>query len=236
MNAQEILNRALPKWPQMKVSGKPVTVEQAKEIIRRTDSLFAHGSGGNNHRFNVWAFNKVGYPHDEDNRIPDGPDRIKKLQALWDAQDDWRKRWGVVETSYVRNSWASSAFIHGPAGWCHPDGTISYIYNVGKWPIGEEVRQDWEEIARAFPFLELAVVLMSGEECEEGSQPVMAFEVRQGEVQVVDPLVADPLAKYSAPKSAMDMDTTVRNLLMNPNREQGLPNAWFEDWAVVVKR
>ena len=30
----------LPKWPQMYTTGLPVAIEQAKEIIRRTDSYF----------------------------------------------------------------------------------------------------------------------------------------------------------------------------------------------------
>jgi hypothetical protein len=35
-----LLDRGLPKWPQMRVEGVPVTLEQAKEIIRRTDTFF----------------------------------------------------------------------------------------------------------------------------------------------------------------------------------------------------
>ncbi len=39
MNAN-LLNRNLPKWPQMLVTGDSLTIEQAKEIIRRTDRFF----------------------------------------------------------------------------------------------------------------------------------------------------------------------------------------------------
>ena len=45
----------LPKWPQMIVTGKRVTVDQAKEIIFRTDSFLSDASdysGGNARNFN----------------------------------------------------------------------------------------------------------------------------------------------------------------------------------------
>lgn len=48
---------SLPKWPQMIVTGKPVTIDQAKEIIFRTDSFLTSSdefAGGNNREFNEW--------------------------------------------------------------------------------------------------------------------------------------------------------------------------------------
>ncbi len=53
----EPLNIALPKWPQMIVTGKPVTIHQAKDIILRTDSFLTDSyehAGGNNQEFNDW--------------------------------------------------------------------------------------------------------------------------------------------------------------------------------------
>lgn len=38
---ENLLDRGLPKWPQMLVTGASVTKEQALEIIRRTDSFFS---------------------------------------------------------------------------------------------------------------------------------------------------------------------------------------------------
>lgn len=52
----ELLNLGLPKWPQMIVTGQSVTVDQAKNIILRTDSFLTDPykwSGGNNHKFNT---------------------------------------------------------------------------------------------------------------------------------------------------------------------------------------
>jgi len=39
-NMSYLFERSLPKWPQMLVTGSPVSEEQALEIIRRTDNFF----------------------------------------------------------------------------------------------------------------------------------------------------------------------------------------------------
>ena len=57
----KLLRRELPKWPRHLVTGKPLTVEQAKEVIRRTDTFFG-GWGGNNHDYNRWVRDAVGMP------------------------------------------------------------------------------------------------------------------------------------------------------------------------------
>ncbi len=56
-------NVALPKWPQMRVSGKSVTVEQAKDIIFKTDLFLTSAgewAGGNNHKFNTQYRHQAG--------------------------------------------------------------------------------------------------------------------------------------------------------------------------------
>jgi len=124
----ELMSRGLPKWPQHYVTGVPVTVEQAKEIIRRTDTFFEGGGyGGNNHKFNRRIRTLLGMP-------PDFMDEPKKQEtpeetaAYWVRRDQmhqaFRERWRPVSTEYVHNSWVSCAFIGGPHGWCHPDGQI----------------------------------------------------------------------------------------------------------------
>lgn len=80
----------------------------------------------------------------------------------------------------------SSCFISGSHGWCHPGGTISFVDNVGKWPSVEEIKNDWEILAKAFPFLKMEITLMDKESCEEDSQPVVSMVVRNEEVTLVD--------------------------------------------------
>ena len=48
----------LPKWPGMKLTGIPVSIEQAKDIISRTDVFIidmSKDAGGNNREWNKWA-------------------------------------------------------------------------------------------------------------------------------------------------------------------------------------
>ena len=61
--SDDLLNLGLPKWPQMMVTGKHVTLEQAKEIIFRTDPFLVDTSkysGGNAHEFNAWYRKEAG--------------------------------------------------------------------------------------------------------------------------------------------------------------------------------
>ena len=55
MTRGELLSRELPKWPQCIITGERVTLEQADEIIRRTDTFLTFGFGGNDNRFDEAA-------------------------------------------------------------------------------------------------------------------------------------------------------------------------------------
>lgn len=131
----------LPKWPQMRVWGPSITPEQAREIIIRTDQ-FWRGYGGNDHDFQRRLCDAVGFPY------MDYGDRNMDWRAASDGQERFRESIGYVSTEYVHNGWISNAFIFGPSGWCHPDGTIHFVHNVGKWPSVREIMDDWAVIAR----------------------------------------------------------------------------------------
>lgn len=215
-------NVSLPKWPQMLVAGKPVTVEQAQDIILRTDDFLTDVSdyrGGNNHRWNAWAADVLGYAGLKE----------KLGQNLWEFQSRLREALGHVSTEYVSNSWASCAFIYGPHGWCHPDGTIAHVDNVGKWPSAEEVHADWVRLAQAFPWLDLAATLMSeessgGPDGEVGA-PVVTFIVKDGGVTVAQQPVE---VEVAMPKRNLDAALA---RLHHGGREQGLPDDWMEAYA-----
>ncbi len=173
-----IANVYLPKWPQMLVWGTPVTPEQAMEIIRRTDTFFTSGYGGNNREFDNRAAAAVGMPYHDY-----GSTEKTDFHAFWEAQEKWRTDWGTIDTEYVHNSWVSCAFIGGPHGWCHPDGKLHYTNNIGKWPDASEVFDDWAKLAAAFPFVDLDAVLMDREEGEDGPKQVaVVFSIKDGEV------------------------------------------------------
>src|ERR1700744_2685877 len=137
MDNQTLLDRALPKWPRMKVTGRPVTVEQAKEIIRRTDHFFIWFQG-NDREHIAWVCKQLGIP-----LLPEFPftndesvlaDFRRESFAVHRQLDAWRERWAYVHTEYVTNEWISTTFVDGPHGWCHPDGSIGFADYVGKWP------------------------------------------------------------------------------------------------------
>lgn len=193
---ENLLDRGLPKWPQMLVTGASVTKEQALEIIRRTDSFFSFPHG-NDHAYVEEAINLVGFPPKpvhprKADLTPEAEEKfISDLNRYWEAVSCWKADWGYLETQYVRNDWISSCFISGPHGWCHPDGTIGFADNVGKWPSVEEIKNDWEILAKAFPFLEVEITLMNKESCEEDSQPVVSMVIRNEEITLVDPAERD---------------------------------------------
>ena len=174
-----LMDRYLGLAPMMKVTGVPVYPEQAREIIRRTDRFFLDLSS-NDYRYLARVARTLHIPLWEDyertlRQIPGYRKyeaRLKQLsgqarhEALRDAHyeayrtallqyenahREWLSSWGYVKTDYVWNDWIASRFIHGPHGWCHPDGTIGHVDCVGKGQIAEEVYHDWCVLAQTFP-------------------------------------------------------------------------------------
>ena len=106
-----LLNRSLPKWPKMVVTGKKLTVEQALEIIRRTDSFFSYQSG-NNHAFIKDAQIVLGMPikkesYDKEFKNQDGSPNYDSYRKYYDQyseeSDNWKERWECIETEYDHN-------------------------------------------------------------------------------------------------------------------------------------
>jgi hypothetical protein len=231
-NAAQVIARLdtlnLPKWPQMFVFGESVTSDQAKDIILRTDPFLTDVEGyrgGNNDEWNKWAARILGYAA--------VADAVRPLQEAhqWRIKDKvadkLRTALGVVDTEYVHNTWASCSYVYGPYGWCHPDGTISYADNIGKWPNAQEVYMEWVRLAATFPYLDLTATLMSGEHSEEDCTPVVSFRARKGEVIVLDePVLPRPEQMPPARNiSAMALS------LFNRSREQGLNDSWIIEYG-----
>lgn len=222
-------NVALPKWPQMLVWGQPVTREQARDIIYRTDDFFwefsAYG-GGNNHEWNKWARETLGIQAVLDQA--DTQPEAARWRYTCDIESEVRELGQFVSTSYVRNSWASCAFIFGPHGWVHPDGKIGYVDNVGKWPSADEIFEDWQVLATAFPYLDLTVTLMSGESCEDDAEPVVSFRVKDGKVLVLEvPVLPDSQAHANMPSRRTE--SLMARFAVGSHFEQGLNDAWIVD-------
>lgn len=229
----QLANGNLPKWPQMLVTGKQVTVEQAKEIIFRTDDFLTDAStysGGNARNFNAAYRKRAGLDLLQFERT--ARDGHTYTDIDWDKQHGIRERLNIIRTKYVENGWASCSYIGGPHGWCSPAGVISYSDNVGKWPSIEEIVEDWSIIAQAFPYLDLHVTLMSGESCEDDTEAVINIRVVDGKAFAEAP----DESVHSIPERRDMLESFIE--LMNSNcdeREIGLPIDWYDEFAARVK-
>ena len=166
---QKLLERGLPKWPKMYVTGVSIDEDKALEIIRRTDSFF-HGYDGNNIELNEVVKRMISYPDSKS---------YKDFEDYLSAREEWSENWGLINCYYVENAWISTSFILGAYGWCHPNGNIGYSTNVGKWPNIKDIYTEWSLIAENFPFLELGITLYNGEYCEEDAEPVVSMKVKE---------------------------------------------------------
>jgi len=219
------MNYQLPKWPQMFTSGARVTMDQACEIIRRTDSFF-RGYGGNDVAFDERLGARLRMPH----RFRWDGSMDSDVHGQWERSRAWERRWGLIETSYVSNDWISCCFIFGAHGWCHPDGVIAYVDNVGKWPTIDEIAQDWTAVAVEFPFLDLAATLMSGEACEDGTAPVATILVCDGYVEVVD---GDMRHHDRFP--SVSIDRGMESYAITGRSEHGpIPETWYAAWESLA--
>jgi hypothetical protein len=194
MTQKEFFNLELPKWSALVVVGKPVTQDQAAEIILRTSSYISC----NDNKF-VNRVNCALYDLPEIN--VDGYNGYKKAiaeklgvdekdwQAIHAYEDKCQEELGIISVGYLHNSQICSSWIGGPHGWCNWDGSIyTANYNIGKWPSVEEVFNEWKEIAKAFPFLDLKCQLMNHEaSCEDMADvpgPVVEFTLKNGKVKM----------------------------------------------------
>lgn len=230
---EALLSAHLSKWPLMHVWGTPVSQEQAKEIILKTDRFFHElctSYGGNNHLWNAWAREQLGI----------GPIQ-KRLEAVqrqrgWEVararQHDVQERFclllGAVPSSYVTNDWASSCYILGPHGWMHPNGALQFSDSIGKYPEVPEVLQEWGALAKAFPYLDLTATLVN--EDIEGEPPryVASFRVQEGDCALLEPVMP--------PSTPLQCDATVLALPWERRMcsEQGLPDAWIAEFGSLT--
>lgn len=189
----------LPKWPAFLVKGKDVTKKQAAEIIIRTDHSvpdFRHAGNDSEHGKKLSAL--FGVPEEFDDGIPyqqkrtkdQEAKRIKELHIRWASVECLEKKIGKLNLEYLHNSWIVSCYIGGPHGWCDWDGKIgNCATNIGKWPSVEAVTRDWEQIAEAFPFLDLECQLCNHEAGypveNQVNGPIVKFVVKKGKVTVL---------------------------------------------------
>lgn len=208
----------LPKWPQMRVSGKSVTIDQAKDIIFRTDSFLTsvcQYSGGNNQEFNENYRKSAGLSVED-----------FELEKLI------RAKLGILDLYFLENNHASTCYAGGPKGWCWPDGRIYFSANVGKWPNTIALQEEWQAIAEAFPYLDLNATFMSGEYCEEGIVPLVNIRVLNGKATICEPdlSVHGDLTFNHSKETESEFDK-----FSTPLFGIGLPTEWYDEYAEIVR-
>lgn len=195
MRKEEAFKIDLPKWAQCVINGEKITEEQALEIIRRTDTFF-YGYGGNDHTFNARVRKICKLPSFDDYKSDDFYNDWNIYQK---AKEEFEEKWQLVNTDYIKNSWISCSWIGGYHGWCHPDGTIAFCNNIGKYATVEEVYNDLLILGKNFPFLNLTCTLMDGEEdcCKES---LVTMSLKNGKVRFLKTIPYEKL-KFNGIKS-----------------------------------
>lgn len=182
MNKEEAFKIGLPKWPQCVINGDKITEEQALEIIRRTDEFFIFLS------YNTF---EIGVKSRQICRYPERSNFIDE-DEYYEAVDKFREDWGMIETECIFNAWIDSYWVGGYHGWCHPDGTIAYCNNIGKYPSVEEVYNDLCILGKNFPFLSFNCTLTNGEEdyCDTS---LVTMKLINGKVEFIDTIPFEKL-------------------------------------------
>lgn len=169
-----ILDTNLPKWPALTVKGANVTPDQAAEILIRTN---AWTYGCNDHEWERLVYKAFGVKKG-------GKYRSYDLESMLHTCEQHH----CLTLHYLCNQQIMSAWVGGPHGWCNWKGEIfANTYNIGKWPNVRAVLDEWQQIAEAFPYLDLRSQLWSGETGEDDTRPIVEFVVRNGTVEVIEP-------------------------------------------------
>lgn len=192
----------LTKWARLLVTGSPVTVEQADEILIRTANLYL--LDGNDKAWTHTVYGALGLAPGRYSNAT-----IESIRAVTEELD-------VLPLTLLYTSRIASTWVGGPHGWCDWDGTVGCSnYNVGKWPDRETVLSDWESIAVAFPYLDLTAQLLADEGA--GGAPVL------GQWRVADGHASEetPGQRITPPTELTETDMFAR--LFGPGGERGVP-------------
>ena len=196
MSREDALKLYIPKWPQCIINGNKITPEQADEIIRRTDCYFEYPHCNDRAFDNKFKeISKGILDPDYLRSIDDSTDWLKEYKKYQELSDKFYNDWGYIKLNYLSNDFIASNFIFGASGWCHPDGTIAFIYNIGKWPSIEEVELDLQKITKEFPFLKLECTLCMYEHGEWYNESIITMIAEKGNVKFYEPVPYNELEK-----------------------------------------
>jgi hypothetical protein len=153
------------KWAGLLVVGESVSKEQAAEIIVRT----TRWPLSSNNTQTDEIFNNLISNHKEFKKY------LKNIKPL--------------NLDLLINERITTSYISGPKGWINWDGTIfTNSYNVGKYPSIQQITNEWENIAKEFPFLNLKSQVINQEiHDEEKAIPTAQWNIKDGKVNTEFP-------------------------------------------------
>ena len=208
---------SLPKWPAFIVVGKPVTKDQAAEIIVRTCGVYIHT---NDHNFERQAYDVLGVAMTDDHGYK---------HADYASVNRVHEALQVLELEYCKNNRIASCWIGGPHGWVDWNGSVGCnSFNIGKWPSATTVFEEWKKIAKAFPYLDLTCQLWCKETGEEDGKPVVEFRVKKGKVTA-----HAPKSPINVPAD-MSVDKLMSHLLASTG-ERGCTIEQLEKAVAITK-
>ena len=179
-------SRHFPKWAALSVlSDKPLTPQQAEEVILRTYNFswldFSPAS-----KEVADLLQALSLPHSSlegdrtritGNALQNLRDRVRSLDGLLFLQNHNLSLPAFLTPQYRWSNYQS---------WCHWDGTIQIVKNIGPWSCTGEIQDEWAVLAQAFPFLDLRCHIYNGE-VDDNPKPILEFRVKSGQVSVHSP-------------------------------------------------
>lgn len=161
----------LPIHPHIVIDGEHMTIEQAKEILLKTDTFFMGRGGSPDEALDNSLLSAIGIttPHRE-----------------------WKGTGKTLSLKYLTNKYIATSHVFGIRGWCHPDGTVFYSENIGIAPTWEDIYNECATLAEAFPFLNMRLWLFNfgiGEDeflsKEQKKNCLGGFEISGGDVRLL---------------------------------------------------
>lgn len=205
---------SLPKWPECRVRGEDVTRDQAAAILIRTQDFYF---STNDHDFQKQLYQTLGVKIQKDYPY-----------CSWEEMESLMAEYKCLNLNYIQNRRICSAYIGGPHGWMNWGGSIYQVgVNIGKWPCVEDVYNDWCLVAEAFPFIDLKCQLFNKEGCEEGGEPLIEFQLKNGRVTLCEP--GEPIDTFG-----WSFENHTRNI-GDLRTERGCTKKTFYNALVIAK-
>lgn len=237
----------IEKWPICAIFGDPITRKQADEIIRRTDEFFFDGTSGSDGEWNAKARKILNIPNSLDYKPKDAnvaADTFNEWYGRYELErDDFYQKWGWIYLYHISNEWISTCNAKGFDGWCHPDGTIRYHQNIGKWPSIKDVIHDLELISKDFPFLHFFCTIVNHNynyddvkdaRFEENPKSIISFEVIDGRVGILSNAID---AKIALERSGYndDEDTMFSKWKIRASKKAGHGKWGFGEGTISLR-